>query len=61
MRAVQILEPGGPEVLTVGDVDVREAGPDEVRIAVVAAAVLDALSAQQDDPLTERGLPRAAR
>ena len=39
MRAVQITRPGGPEVLTVGDIDVREAGPDEVRISVVAAAV----------------------
>ncbi len=39
MRAVQITQPGGPEVLTVGDVDVREAGPDEVRISVVAASV----------------------
>ena len=27
------MQAGGPEVLTVGDVDVREAGPDEVRIA----------------------------
>jgi NADPH:quinone reductase len=39
MRAVQITQPGGPEVLTVGDVEVRDAGPDEVRISVVAAAV----------------------
>ena len=39
MRAVQIPEPGGPEVLTVGDVDVRDAGPEEVRISVAAAAV----------------------
>jgi NADPH:quinone reductase-like Zn-dependent oxidoreductase len=38
MRAVLIPETGGPEVLTVGDVDVREAGPGEVRIAVKAAA-----------------------
>jgi NADPH2:quinone reductase len=39
MRAVGIREPGGPEVLTVIDRDVREPGPDEVRIAVRAAAV----------------------
>jgi NADPH:quinone reductase len=39
MRAVGIREPGGPEVLTVIDRDVREPGPDEVRIAVSAAAV----------------------
>jgi NADPH:quinone reductase-like Zn-dependent oxidoreductase len=39
MRAVTISEPGGPEVLKVGDVDVREAGPGEVRIEVRAAAV----------------------
>ena len=39
MRAVQIPEPGGPEVLTVGDVDVRDAGPEEVRVSVAAAAV----------------------
>lgn len=39
MRAVGISEPGGPEVLTVIDRDVREPGPEEVRIAVRAAAV----------------------
>jgi NADPH2:quinone reductase len=38
-RAVGILEPGGPEALQVVDRDVREPGPDEVRIAVRAAAV----------------------
>ncbi len=39
MRAVGIPEPGGPEVLTVIDRDVREPGRDEVRISVSAAAV----------------------
>lgn len=39
MRAVGIPEPGGPEVLTVVDREVRDAGPGEVRIAVRAAAV----------------------
>ncbi len=39
MRAVLIPQTGGPEVLTVGDIDVRDAGPGEVRIAVAAAAV----------------------
>ncbi len=39
IRAVGIVEPGGPEVLRVVDRAVREAGPGEVRIAVRAAAV----------------------
>ena len=39
MRAVVISEPGGLEVLGVADRPVRDAGPDEVRIAVKAAAV----------------------
>lgn len=39
MRAVGIREAGGPEVLEVIDRSVREPGPDEVRIAVRAAAV----------------------
>jgi NADPH:quinone reductase len=38
-RAVGIPEPGGPEVLTVIDREVREPGEGEVRIAVAAAAV----------------------
>jgi NADPH:quinone reductase len=38
-RAVAITAPGGPEVLSVIDRDVRAAGPGEVRIAVRAAAV----------------------
>jgi NADPH:quinone reductase-like Zn-dependent oxidoreductase len=39
MRAVQFDEPGDPEVLHVADVPEPHAGPDEVRIAVRAAAV----------------------
>jgi NADPH:quinone reductase len=39
MRAVLINEPGGTDVLGAGEVDVREPGPNEVRIAVAAAAV----------------------
>ncbi len=39
MRAVGITAAGGPEVLRVIDRPVREPGPDEVRIAVRAAAV----------------------
>jgi NADPH:quinone reductase len=38
-RAIGIPHPGGPEVLEVIDRPVREAGTDEVRIAVSAAAV----------------------
>ena len=34
MRAVTITKPGGPQVLTVTDREVRAAGPGEVRIAV---------------------------
>jgi NADPH:quinone reductase len=39
VRAVLIPQPGGPEVLTVGERQVRDAGPGEVRISVKAAAV----------------------
>ena len=39
MRAVVITKPGGPEVLAVADLPVREPGEGEVRIAVKAAAV----------------------
>lgn len=38
-RAVGITQAGGPEVVRVIERDVREAGPGEVRLAVVAAAV----------------------
>lgn len=39
MRAVVITQAGGPEVLDVAERPVRDPGPDEVRIAVRAAAV----------------------
>jgi NADPH2:quinone reductase len=39
VRAVVITEPGGPEVLSVANRPVHDAGPGEVRIAVKAAAV----------------------
>ena len=38
-RAVGITRPGGPEVLSVVEREVREPGPGEVRLAVRAAAV----------------------
>ncbi|MHB8419643.1 MAG: NAD(P)H-quinone oxidoreductase [Myxococcales bacterium] len=39
MRAVVVTEPGGPEVLTVADVEAPQAGPGEVRVRVHAAGV----------------------
>ena len=39
VRAVAILQPGGPEVLRVVEREVREPGEGEVRVAVAAAAV----------------------
>jgi NADPH:quinone reductase-like Zn-dependent oxidoreductase len=39
MRAVTIPRPGGPEVLEMAELPVREPGADEVRVAVRAAAV----------------------
>jgi NADPH:quinone reductase-like Zn-dependent oxidoreductase len=39
MRAVLIRETGGPDALSVGDIEVRAPGASEVRIAVKAAAV----------------------
>ena len=39
MRVVGVMEFGGPEVLKVYDIPERHAGPDEVRVAVRAAAV----------------------
>lgn len=38
-RAVKIREPGGPEVLTMGELDVRDPGPGEVRVRVRAAGL----------------------
>ena len=39
MRAVVVREPGGPEVLAVGEVDDAVAGPGEVLVRVAATAV----------------------
>jgi NADPH:quinone reductase-like Zn-dependent oxidoreductase len=39
MRALQFTTYGGPEVLTLGDAPVPQAGPGQVRIAVRAASV----------------------
>src|SRR3954470_11722554 len=39
MRAITVHEPGGPEVLVVGEVDAPVAGPGEVLVDVVAAGV----------------------
>ncbi|WP_185994346.1 NAD(P)H-quinone oxidoreductase [Nocardioides campestrisoli] len=50
MRAVDITEPGGPEVLTVTDQPAPEPGPGEVLLDVVATAVNKA------DTLQRRGL-----
>jgi NADPH:quinone reductase len=64
-RAVGIPEPGGPEVLTVIDREVREPGEGEVRIAVAAAAVnptdigLRAMGADGIDPPWTPGMDAA--
>ena len=64
-RAVGIPEPGGPEVLTVIERDVREPGAGEVRIAVAAAAVnptdigLCAVGADGIDPPWTPGMDAA--
>ena len=39
MRAIRIVEPGGPEVLRMGDVPRPEPGPSEIRVRVRAAGV----------------------
>ena len=39
MRAIEIVEPGGPEVLQLTEIEIPEPGPDEVLIAVSAAGV----------------------
>lgn len=39
MRAVRITKTGGPEQLTVDEVDTPEPGPDEIRVRVEAAGV----------------------
>lgn len=38
-RAVRITQPGGPEVLQLGEIEVRDPGPGEVAIEVVAAGL----------------------
>jgi NADPH:quinone reductase len=64
-RAVGIPEPGGPEVLTVVDREVREPRAAEVRIAVAAAAVnptdigLRAMGADGLDPPWTPGMDAA--
>jgi NADPH:quinone reductase len=39
MRAIRIHENGGPEVLTLDDIDVPEPGPGEARVRIEAAGV----------------------
>ncbi|MGH7572317.1 MAG: NAD(P)H-quinone oxidoreductase [Gemmatimonadota bacterium] len=50
MRAVRIREPGGPEVLQVGEVQRPEPGPGEIRVRVRSAGV------NRADLLQRRGL-----
>lgn len=38
-RAVRITQPGGPEVLTIEEIEVREPGPSEVLVRVAAAGL----------------------
>jgi NADPH2:quinone reductase len=57
MRAVTITRPGGPEVLTLTDHPVRPAGPDEVRIAVKAAAVNPTDLVMRESELYAKGTP----
>jgi NADPH:quinone reductase len=49
-RAVVVREPGGPEVLQVHEVDVRDPGPGEIRVRVGAAGL------NRADLLQRRGL-----
>jgi len=39
MRAITVSEPGGPEVLSMGDAEIPRPGPGEVLVRVVAAGV----------------------
>jgi NADPH:quinone reductase-like Zn-dependent oxidoreductase len=39
MQAITVSEPGGPDVLRVGDTEIPEPGPDDVLVRVVAAGV----------------------
>jgi putative PIG3 family NAD(P)H quinone oxidoreductase len=47
MRAILVSEPGGPDVLTVGEVDVPPVGSRDIRIQVAAAGVNRADVAQR--------------
>ncbi len=48
-RAVRIREPGGPDVLALGEIDVRDPGPSEILVAVRAAGL------NRADTLQRRG------
>ena len=39
MQAIMVSEPGGPEVLRVGETDIPQPGPGEVLVRVLAAGV----------------------
>ena len=39
MKAIMVSEPGGPEVLRLGETEIPEPGPDEALIRVLAAGV----------------------
>lgn len=54
-KAVRIREPGGPDVLEIGEHEVRDPGPGEVRVAVAAAGL------NRADVLQRRGLYPAPR
>lgn len=54
-RAVRIQGAGGPEVLTLGSLEVRDPGPDEVRVRVAAAGL------NRADCLQRRGVYAAPR
>lgn len=49
-RAVRIREPGGPSVLTIGEIEVRDPGPGEIAVDVAAAGM------NRADLLQRRGL-----
>jgi NADPH:quinone reductase len=49
-RAVKIRGPGGPDVLYIGDIEVREPGPHEVLVEVAAAGL------NRADTLQRRGM-----
>src|SRR3990170_3023345 len=58
MRAIQISEFGGPEVLQVVDLDVPEPGEDEVLIRVARAGINFADTHQRENAYVRKfGLP----